>query len=224
MIRGDSPQALPRTAPRAGRPWLALALALAAGTLGALGLRALFLPAHPEPTTPGVLWPNPRALQPFRLTDDRGRPFTRADLQGYWTILAYGYASCPDVCPMTLAELARLRRLLGDRDRAGRPLRYAFLTLDPARDSAERLGAYVRYFDPTFLGLRAADPELLALTTQLGVFFRREPPAADGSYAVQHSATIAIIGPRARLLASLPMPHDAQRIATVFERLASEVD
>ena len=202
-----------------------LAAALALGTAVAFALYALVTPSIPPAlAAPGILWPDPRPLQPFQLEDSRGRAYTREDLTGHWTFLAFGYTSCPDVCPLTLAELVRLRALV---DREGDELpavRFAFLSVDPQRDTAERLGEYVRYFDPEFIGLRAPDADLVTLTGQLGVYFHRDAPHADGGYQVQHSATIALSDPDARVQALLPMPHDAGRMLRVFSQLAARVD
>lgn len=200
------------------RAWPALAIgaaALIAGVWLALRVPGLGMPwgaAAPTLAT-GTLLPQRRALAPFALTDTNGAPFTEASLRGHWTLLAFGYASCPDVCPMLLATFRDVHRRLAERRLAGL-LRFVFISVDPERDDLAGLKSYVAYFDPSFLGATGPHAELQRLTRQLGVLYQK---AADGGsalgYLVDHSATLLLIDPQGRFTAVFSAPHDAQGLA-----------
>jgi len=200
------------------RIWPALgigAVALIAGVW--LALRVLGPGVPPGTAAPalatGTLLPERRSLTPFALTDTTGAPFTETSLKGRWTLLAFGYASCPDVCPMLLATFRDVRRRLAERELAGE-VRFVFVSVDPERDDLASLKSYVTYFDPTFLGATGPHPELQRLTRQLGVLYQRA--AAEESalgYLVDHSATLLLIDPEGRFTAVFSAPHDARGIA-----------
>lgn len=200
------------------RPWPALAIGAVALIAGAwLALRVLG-PSLPGTTVPalaaGTLLPQRRTLTPFALTDTTGAPFTEASLRGRWTLLAFGYASCPDVCPLLLATFRDVHRRLAERQLAG-GVQFVFVSVDPERDDLATLRDYVTYFDPAFLGATGPHPELQRLTHQLGVLYQR---AAEGEsalgYLVDHSATLLLIDPEGRLAAVFSAPHDATGIAS----------
>jgi protein SCO1/2 len=200
------------------RAWPALVIGTVALLAGIwLALRFLgpsFPPGAAAPVlTTGTLLPQRRALTPFALTDTAGAPFTEASLRGRWTLLAFGYASCPDVCPLLLATFRDVHRRLAERQLSG-GVRFVFVSVDPERDDLATLKDYVTYFDPAFLGATGPHPELQGLTRQLGVLYQR---AAEGEsalgYLVDHSATLLLIDPEGRFTAVFSAPHDASGIA-----------
>ena len=200
------------------RAWPALVIGIVALLAGIwLALRFLgpsLLPGAAAPVlTTGTLLPQRRSLTPFALTDTAGAPFTEASLRGRWTLLAFGYASCPDVCPLLLATFRDVHRRLAERQLAG-GMRFVFVSVDPERDDLATLKDYVTYFDPAFLGATGPHPELQRLTRQLGVLYQR---AAEGEsalgYLVDHSATLLLIDPEGRFTAVFSAPHDASGIA-----------
>jgi len=199
------------------RRWLILPVGLAGLLAGAwLGWRVL-APAvfEPAPTSlaAGTLLPQRRMLAPFTLTDTTGAPFTEASLQGRWTLLGFGYTSCPDVCPLLLASFRDIRRRLAERQLDG-DLRFMFVSVDPERDDIGRLKDYVGYFDPGFVGATGPHPELQRLTRQLGVIYQRAPEAGSAlGYLVDHTATLLLIDPEGRLTALFSAPHDAAAMA-----------
>jgi len=196
---------------------LVLAVGLAAALAGAwLGSRLLvpYLGSAPAQTlTAGTLLPQRRALAPFALTDTEGVPFDQAALQGRWTLLAFGYASCPDVCPLLLQSFRDIQRRLAER-RLGDAVRFVFVSVDPERDDLARLKEYVRYFNPAFVGATGPHTELQRLTRQLGVMYQKAPGEESAlGYLVDHTASMLLIDPQARLTALFSTPHDAAAIA-----------
>ncbi|MCX7513579.1 SCO family protein [Frateuria hangzhouensis] len=137
----------------------------------------------------------------FQLTDDHGKPVTGEDYRGKVVLLYFGYTHCPDVCPLTLANLhAVLQRVGAKADDA----RILFVSVDPARDTPRIMHAYVNAFDKRAVGLTGTPRELEALAKRYRSAFTREPSAADGQYEVSHSSAIYLFDRQgqARLLAT----------------------
>lgn len=164
-----------------------------------------------------TLLPEAKTVQTFRLSDHRGRPFTPENLQGHWTLLFFGYTHCPDVCPTTLQTLAgALRRLDEAGDTVTLP-QVVFVSVDPARDSRERLAGFVSYFNPDFIGVTGEPAQIERLTRPLGILYAK---AGDGTdYLVDHSAAIVLFDPSGRYRALFNVPHDPAAIAADFQAI-----
>lgn len=119
------------------------------------------------------------------LTDAEGRPRTLADFKGRVVVVFFGFTQCPDVCPTTLAELAAVKRELGT---GGERVQGVFVTLDPERDTAELLKAYVQNFDAGFVALRGTPEQTLATAKHFKVFFAKVPGKTETSYTIDHTA------------------------------------
>jgi protein SCO1/2 len=127
----------------------------------------------------------------FDLTAERGRI----------VLLYFGYTHCPDVCPLTLQRWARLRRALGaDADR----VRFVFVSVDAARDSAANTMAYARQFDSAFIGLAPRADSVPRLAREFGVTIIAQPGATGDVYTVAHAEQSFLVDPRGRLLLSYP--------------------
>jgi protein SCO1/2 len=119
------------------------------------------------------------------LPDVDGKLRTLADFKGKVTLVFFGYTQCPDVCPTTLAELAAVKRELGkDGDR----VQGVFVSVDPQRDTAEILKAYMASFDPGFVALRGTPEQIQATARNFKVFYAQVPGKTEGSYTVDHTA------------------------------------
>ena len=216
---GSSPPVRRAWRRRAALMMLASALGLGAGWLGfAESWRELAREASPSP---GVLWPNPRPIGAFFLQDHRGHAFTREHLHGVWTFMFFGYTHCPDICPGTLATLRRVEHDLPAN--APVPRQHVLVSVDPARDTLEHLARYVAAFGPEFLGVTGSDGELARLARDVGAAYFRDEPDDDGSYFVDHTASIMLVDPHGRLVALFAMPHDAAAIAVRFLELEQAV-
>jgi protein SCO1/2 len=120
----------------------------------------------------------------LQLTDHNGKPRTLAEFKGKVVAVFFGYTHCPDVCPVTLAELATVASELGsDATR----LQVLFITVDPERDTPEVLAKYVPAFNPSFLGLYGDAEATQRVAREFKVFYQKQS-ASGGSYAVDHSA------------------------------------
>ncbi len=163
------------------------------------------------------LFPVPRTTPAFTLTRSDGKPLTRADWRGRYTLVFMGYTHCPDICPTTLLTLRTMWNAL---DQAGVSKRVGvdFVSVDPGRDTLPLLGEYVHGFDAAFVGATGSEAQLKKLSEALLLPYRIVP-AAHGGYAVDHSATIAIIGPDAREIGVFMPPLHAAPMAADLERL-----
>jgi protein SCO1/2 len=167
-----------------------------------------------------VLLQEARPLPEFALMDQAGGRFDPARLRGHWTFLFFGFVNCPDVCPTTLATLATVTRSLADLPADERPA-VAFVSVDPGRDTPDVLGRYVAHFDPSFAGVTGSAAAIDELTRAIGVAVIIGPPAADGSYSVDHSASIFLVDPEARAAALFGMPHEAAAMARDYRRIVA---
>jgi protein SCO1/2 len=153
-----------------------------------------------------------RPLADFSLIDQQGRKFGSANLRGHWTIMFFGYTNCPDFCPATLSTLAALQKQLRQEKDAVLP-QVLFVSVDAKRDTPAQLAKYVPYFDPSFIGLTAADqPSIEEIAKKLGVAVVITP-SQDGNYSVDHSGALFVLDPQGRLAALLTGPFTVQALA-----------
>lgn len=134
----------------------------------------------------------------FQLTDHNGKPRTLADFRGKVVAIFFGYTHCPDVCPTTMADLAQVRRKLGqDADK----LQVLFVTLDPQRDTRELLAQYVPAFDPAFLGLYGDAQATAQAGKNFAVTYQKQQTTSG--YNIDHSSGTFLIDTngKVRLLA-----------------------
>ncbi len=164
-------------------------------------------------------WLEPsRPLADFTLIDSQGRKFGSANLRGHWTIMFFGYTNCPDFCPTTLSTLAALDKQLRTQQGAVLP-QVVFVSVDAKRDTPAQLAKYVPYFDPSFVGLTAADqPSIEAVAKKLGVAVIITP-TEGGNYTVDHSGELFVLDPAGRLAALLTGPFTVQALAADWQRI-----
>ncbi len=141
----------------------------------------------------------PLALSMTRADD--GRTISAADYKGKVTLMYFGYTFCPDICPMTLSNVARVLKRLGP---LARDVRVLFVTVDPDRDTPDVLKQYVSAFGPEFDGLRGDPDHLAALARRYRVAYSVDPHGPGGSYQVTHGSGIYVFDRKgkARLLMS----------------------
>jgi Uncharacterized protein SCO1/SenC/PrrC, involved in biogenesis of respiratory and photosynthetic systems len=165
----------------------------------------------------GVLLPTPRTLPAFQLQDLSGGTFTNTQLQGHWTAAFAGYSNCPDVCPTTLSALAQAVHRLSPKKR--RELQVLFISVDPKRDSPQRLRRYLHAFDPAFEGATGDLATLRKLGRAMGYAFSYEKPDAGGNYVVNHSAAVMLIDPSGRLAGFLSPPFVPRTLAANLRKV-----
>lgn len=132
----------------------------------------------------------------FELLDHTGKKRTLADFKGKAVVVFFGFMHCPDVCPTTMMEMSNVMKQLGpDADR----VQVIFITLDPARDTADILSQYVTAFDPRFLGLLGTQEEIDQTAKEFKVFHEKVPGKEPGSYTIDHTAGSYVFDPEGRI-------------------------
>jgi protein SCO1/2 len=165
--------------------------------------------------------PKPRDIAPFSLVDQRGAVFDNNRLLGHWSLLFFGYTSCPDICPVTLSVLAQMEKKLaeaGDQDLLDQ-LEVYLISVDPERDSAEALGKYVGAFSPRFTGVTGSRDAIAALANQLNVAFMKVP-AADGSYVIDHTGNVVVVNPKGHYHAFIKLPRNPDHVLLAYRSMA----
>jgi protein SCO1/2 len=144
----------------------------------------------------------PRAAPDFTLQGSNGAAVTLSQYRGKVVALAFGFTHCARVCPFTLANLARVSKELGD---GAKDFQVVFVTVDPERDSRDRLRESLGGFNPSFVGATGAPAQLAALRQSYGVTIQRES-AEDGSanYDVHHSSSIYLVDRQGKLRLLVP--------------------
>ncbi len=153
-----------------------------------------------------ILLPNPKQLGEVNFTSHTGAQFTEQNLKGKWTVLFFAFTHCPDICPNTLQTLKQVKQELVAND-TWKAFQLAMISVDPERDTPQRLKQYVPYFDPEFIGLTAGVDYTAEFAKNLGILFHRQPPLEDGNYDVDHSAGLILINPEGNYAGYLGAPH-----------------
>ena len=133
---------------------------------------------------------------PFQLTDQSGKRVTDKDFRGRYMLIYFGYSFCPDVCPTTLAVMAKALEKVGDRSRRIAPI---LITIDPERDTPKVLEDYVKAFGPTFVGLTGNAAEIKDVEKKYRVYAVKKP-LDGGNYGMDHSSVIYLMGPDGKLV------------------------
>lgn len=174
-------------------------------------------PARPH-LSAATLFPDEPSLPAFSLQRE-GDAFDNRSLAGQWTLLFFGYTSCPDVCPTALLLLKELKRSLVKSGLV--PPRVVMVSVDPNRDTPKVLKQYTTVFDPEFIGVTGSDKALSPLAEALGVYYRRQLQEGGAGYVVDHSAGIYLVTPRGRLRAAFLPPHDLQSMLRDYTALTA---
>jgi protein SCO1/2 len=183
-------------------PFLRVASRVLAALL--LGI-ATAVPAAPAPGFKAGVFEPPRPAPEFALRGSDGSELTLARYRGKVVLMSFGFTHCAAVCPVTLATLAQARGALGP---AADAVQVVFVTVDPERDPAPRLKAYLAAFDAGFVGATGTPEALAAMRQGYGVVASKVP-MADG-YAMDHTSSVFMIDREGRLRALMPYGHDAK--------------
>jgi protein SCO1 len=150
----------------------------------------------------GTTYAEPYPVAPeIELARAAGTPLQLSEMRGKVVALFFGYTSCPDVCPTTMAELNQALEKLGSK---ADQVQVLFVTVDPQRDTPERVQEYVDHFNPDFIGLSGSEPALAKVWNDYGVFRQvADGPSAAG-YVVDHTARVTLIDQQGNLRVSFP--------------------
>jgi len=177
-------------------------------------------PSPPAPELAGVLRPDFKPLNPFKLTDQNNIVFSEKHFQGKWSFVFFGYTSCPDICPTTLTVLGSVQTFLDNKKNdAPANRQVVFISVDPTRDTPEVLATYMSYFNTNFIAATANKKEIDSFVRQFGAGYVLEKETAPVEYLVAHTSAIFLVDPHARLVATFSQPHYPATIATQYEKI-----
>jgi len=155
---------------------------------------------------------------PFMLINQNGDSVTDEDFAGAFMLIAFGYTNCPDICPATLMTMASAINILGPDAAKVRPI---FISVDPARDTPERLKEYVESFGPRFVGLTGPEPFVANAAKKYGVTYS-QVANPSGGYSVDHTAGIFLMGPDGAFVKRFSYEISAKELAaSILEKLRS---
>lgn len=158
----------------------------------------------------------PRSLSSFKLTDDHQQLFTNENLRGHWTLMYFGFTSCPHICPANMTVLKNVYSKLKQENKTLPQV--VFISLDPDRDTASRIERFVSSFNKNFKGATGSEQQLDQLTKELSVVYMKitQPNASKqevNDYQIDHSGSIIVLNPQGKFYAVFSTPHEANSIA-----------
>lgn len=175
-----------------------------------------------SPLNKAVLLPKPRPLPPkLEFISHKNQPFTNTNFQGRWTVLFFAFTHCPDICPNTLHQL-KLAKEIMLQDAAWNNIQVVMMSVDPARDTTERLNKYVPYFDPDFIGLTGNLTQITEFAKKVGVLFVHHDPDDNGNYDIDHSAALILINPKGEFAGVISAPHEANVLAEDLQQITDQ--
>ena len=148
----------------------------------------------------GKILARPMEIDQFELIDQNNAAFNNKSLEGGWTVLFFGYTNCPDVCPTTIYKLAEIKNVIKE-ELPSTDFNTVLVTLDPDRDSTERLHEYIGYFDETMLGVTGTYENIQSFTSSLSVFYQRINK--EEGYDFNHTASIFVFDKNGLLFATM---------------------
>jgi protein SCO1/2 len=160
----------------------------------------------------------------FHLVDQNGSPFRLSQLRGKVVLFSFGFTHCPNVCPTTLSDLARIYRALQESRRQN--VQVLFISVDPRRDKPDVMKKYVPYFEESFIGLTGTEAQIAETAKAYGAFYEiaHNPGENEEDYSVNHSAFIYLINPSGKwkLLYNFDQLGDAKNLVHDVERVLDE--
>ena len=211
--------------------WQALYTVAIAASLGlgiVLGMQQF---SAASPLTSAQLLPAPKPLAEFSLENHRGEMVDANMLRGHWSLVFFGFTSCPDYCPLELQKLAKLLNLMG----AGDQLQVVFVSVDPERDGQDKLANYVSFFHPQIAGLRGNNVELARFAQFFGAAYDRSvilnsklvsvpaginmPIGAGDQYQVNHSTRVFVVNPKGEFVGSFSSPYSVEDMLFDMQKL-----
>ena len=162
----------------------------------------------------------PRIIPPFSLVDDTNHAFTLEQLKDHWTVVYFGFTSCPDICPTTLAMLSKwyssLDQAVQDKTQV------VMISVDPGRDTVALLHDYMAHFNDDFIGVTGDLRDIRILADQLNVTFQRA--SADENYSVDHSGHLVLINPYGHYHGLFKPPFDMARLKLTYLSMVTMFD
>ena len=164
-----------------------------------------------------VEFEKPRIIKPFGLLDQSKRAFTNQNLESKWTLMFFGFTTCPDICPMTLATMSRVYNALDEDIRA--QTQVVLLSVDPERDTPETLSKYVTHFNAEFIGVTGEFISIKRFGDNVNVAFNKV--MLDEGYTVDHSGNIVLINPYGHYHGFFRPPFELARLKLTYQSIVT---
>ena len=167
------------------------------------------------------LLPRPRDIAAFELASAAGT-LSNADFQDKWSFIFFGFTHCPDICPTSMSVMGQVERNLTQSQQMDedQPFQGILISVDPDRDTPERVDEYAKAFSPRFLSATGSREALVELTQQVNVAFAKVPDG-QGGYTVDHTGHMVIINPRGHFHGFVKLPHKEETIRLAYQSLAA---
>lgn len=178
----------------------------------------MYIVSQPEPPalSSAIIYPKAKILPDFELTDHQNNSFKNIQLQDKWTVMFFGFTSCPDICPTTMSALTQVANTLPPE--IIEQLQFVFVSIDPERDSIEQLSKYMPFYHPDFIGITGEIEQLTVLSMSLGAMFVKVPSETE-SYTMSHTSRLFIIDPLGQRYGIFSMSTGAIDIASITQDL-----
>lgn len=174
-----------------------------------LGLSAGFYLFRPH-SFHGTVIQSPDPSFDFTLNGVNG-DVSLSDYRGKLVLIYFGYTFCPDICPATLANVGQALRSM--KDSQAEDIQLIMVSLDPERDTPEKLAEYVAHFHPSFIGITGSDEKLAEVTSLYGIFYEKHEGSAATGYLIDHTATLLVIDREGYLKLVFPFGVTVEEIA-----------
>ncbi len=165
------------------------------------------------------MFDTPRSFGELTLVDHQGQPFDHQRLEGQWSLVFFGFTHCPDICPTTMAFLSQF---VGELPADEQP-QVVMVTVDPARDTVEKLATYVPWFNPDFVGVTGEFMDIHRFATALNTPFRKVSGQGE-NYEVDHSANVALINPKGDYHGFFKAPQDLAKMKLTYRSALARWD
>jgi protein SCO1/2 len=168
-----------------------------------------------------IVFDTPRIIKFSNLIDNSGEQFTQNSLQGHWSLFYFGYTFCPDICPASLGELNQVEEYINTANsKITNKIKYIMVTVDPRRDTADKLNQYVKFYNDKFIGVTGPIKNIHNLTVQMNVPYTPVVDPEDEYYLVDHGANLAITDPNGNYVGIIKPPFDGKNVLELLEKLS----
>jgi protein SCO1 len=195
---------------KVARPWIAIALEAMVIAAAAPTTLSMWRASQVNAAVP-----RPQIAARFELSLPDGHPVTNETFRGKWLVIYFGYTSCPDVCPTTLASVGQALKNLGPAADKVQPL---FITVDPERDTPEIIGEYVKFFDPRFVGLVGSPQQIAAAARDFHVYYVVRQ-LGNNEYVIDHSSYLYVVDPKGTFVRLLSGDLPGHELSTDLAKL-----
>ena len=159
-----------------------------------------------------------RDLNAFSLYEN-DKPFTEANFKGKWDLVFLGFASCPDMCPMTMQKMAKTAQMLSQKEGLIEKINFVMISIDPDRDSPERVNEYAKAFNEEFKGVSGNIKDIYQLSLNLTLPFTPIIDSKKTDYDMDHSMNLALIDPSAKYHGFFKTPYTPEMMSEALESI-----